>query len=191
MLLACSHAGAPAGCAPVAAAGGDRARRPQPGSQPRGGDGARKVDGRQAQRGSAAVFQPSRFRDLCPGWAAAADHDPAGAGVEGARAVPAAPGPAAYFPDRPRGPRQRPGRQLAAEDARGAAASPDPHHDRGKRLRPAAHHPLPFGAVPVHAAFAGRDGAVRPGARSGPARAARGAGGGKPRRGRLDRSRRL
>ena len=65
-------------------------------------------------------------------------------------------GSAARVPDRPRGPRQRAGRQLAAQDAGGAARPPDPDHDGGERVRPAAHHPLARRAVPLRAAGAPR-----------------------------------
>ncbi len=59
-----------------------------------------------------------------------------------------------HLSHRPCGPRQRAGRELAAEDAGGAARPPDPDHDGGERLRSAADHPFARGAVLFRAAGA-------------------------------------
>ena len=137
----------------------DRAGRPQPAAQSRNRRRPREVAGREAQRRSAAVRHASGFRDLRARRAAAPDLDSADPPAQGARAVSAAQGQAPRLPDRPRGPRQRAGRQLAAQDAGRAARPPDPDHDGGECLRPAADHPLARGAVPLRAALARGDAA--------------------------------
>ena len=119
--------------------------------------GAREVDRREAQRRSAPVRHASRFRHLRPRRSAAPDLDSADAPAEGSGAISAAQGRPARVPDRPRGPRQRPGGQLPAQDAGGTARSSDPDHDGRERVRSAAHHPLARGAVLLCAARAGGD----------------------------------
>src|ERR1039457_7566111 len=74
------------------------------------------MGGRQAERESAAVCQPSGFRDLRAGWAAAPAHHTADTAAQRERAVPAPQRPSPHLPDRPRGPRQRAGGQFAAEN---------------------------------------------------------------------------
>src|ERR1039457_6268769 len=94
---------------------------------------------------------------------------------EGSRAISAAQGRPARVPDRPRGPRQRSGGQLPAQDARGATGPFDPHHDGGKRLRSAAHHPLARRAVLLRAAGCRGNARLCAGARPRSARAPHGA----------------
>jgi hypothetical protein len=143
---------------------------------------AREMVRRQAQRRPAALFHPPRFRHLRARRPAAPDLHPADPPAQRARAVPAASRQPARLPDRPRGPRQRPGRQFPAENSGGAAAAPDPDHDGRKRLRPAAHHPLARRALPVRAALAAGD-AQFVGPRARPAGAPHGAGRRQPRLG--------
>ena len=57
------------------------------------------------------------------------------------------------IPDRPCRPRRRACRQRAAQDPGRTFAVPDPNHDRGERLRSAAHHSLARGAVSVRRRF--------------------------------------
>ena len=148
------HAGPPPRRAPARPRRADRAGRPQPArttSQP--SPAREKLARRQAQRGPALLRHLPGFRHLPARRPAAPDlHRPDAACSRSARRFKPMRGQPPHLPDRSRGPRQRAGRQLAAEDARRAARPPHPDHDGGERLRPAAHHPLARRAVPLRPA---------------------------------------